>query len=895
MISNRRFRNEFELRVPCWHYRTQCMTYILRTLLAAALLTPIVCSANGEDPEPKSKPSVSAPKAKDQKAKKSSPAKVQPVRWMFENGHQLLIQPDSGVEFIERKQTYAESLLKGRVVQYPRFSGDNSESNANWPYALGKHRIAFVQMGRKPYVITQVGDVVELPFDTDKVLPGKNVLRFNLVPVSVTDKGVHKRYYILSIAYAADSEEDEEEIEERPNVVGDFNLGETFIIRDDGDFQRLDYRYHGPEFDNILKVNELGFLKSTGSEFHRAFDFLAYEKEKEFVARPIDPVKSQGGNKTDPAEVLPGFARNLSTEISEDILERHLSYEDLDRETLDMFRRMFAKVEMNSTVILGPAGTGKTELVKQFIAMVNKGLINDIPRSTLFIGVDASSLNAGTIWRGSEMTRIEALIAISKIVPVVLVMDEIHSIKGSGTSSKNDNDIWETLKPHLASGRIKVIGMSTENEFNRAYSNNRPLYERFFQHHVKLPTKDEAIRKAAGWVKKHGLPAMSKQALEFAYDLSEEFNGIGAQPRKMILLLIDAYADLKLAGLKGRSPSTEDLKNSARRVYNLDPDYFNREGAIVRMNNLPLRLNASIIGQQDAKDSLVRQATISLAGAHDPGRPRLTAVFAGPKGTGKTELAYAYADAMGVATKRLMLSSYDEHDGVNALLRDIKTAVQANAFTNFLLDEADKAKPKVLEALIPALDKGRFTLPSHQVRGEWIDSADVSVLNASFIFAGNFAKGFSKKKADWGFTGSGKQETPQETELRGAIVGEGFLEELMDRVDSVSYMNYLDKNEFRDVLSMHVEKILAEQSQRQRIAIEPVDKDSLINALSDKYWTPEMSNRDALRLLNKELRLKIAQAVLSGAVKPKGLDIKYDAASGTVDACETLVGGKKGD
>ncbi|MGE3760447.1 MAG: AAA family ATPase, partial [Pseudobdellovibrionaceae bacterium] len=369
---------------------------------------------------------------------------------------------------------------------------------------------------------------------------------------------------------------------------------------------------------------------------------------------------------------------------------------------------------------------------------------------------------------------------------------------------------------------------------------------------------------------------------------------IGAQPRKMILLLIDAYADMKISGRKGRAPSNEDLKVSARRVYNLDPDYFNREAAIARVKTLPMKLSASIVGQQDAKEALFRQATISLAGVHDPHRPRLSAVLAGPKGTGKTELAFTYGNAMGVPTKRLMLSSYDEHDGVNALLRDIKAAVQANAFTNFLLDEADKAKPKVLEALIPMLDKGRFTLPSHQVRGEWIDAADVSVLNASFIFAGNFAKNFSKKKSSPGFTSVSTQELPSEGELRATIVGEGFLEELLDRVDSVSFVNYLDKREFRDVLAMHIEKMLAEQSQRQKMQIESQDKDALIDALNEKYWAPEMSNRDALRLLNKELRLRIAEAVLSGPAKPKALDLKYDAAKGSIDACETIIGGKKG-
>jgi hypothetical protein len=55
-----------------------------------------------------------------------------------------------------------------------------------------------------------------------------------------------------------------------------------------------------------------------------------------------------------------------------------------------------------------------------------------------------------------------------------------------------------------------------------------------------------------------------------------------------------------------------------------------------------------------------------------------------------------------------------------------------------------------------------------------------------------------------------------------------------------------------------------------------------------------MSNRDALRLLNEELRFKIAEAVLSQPSKPQALDLKFNADTKTVEACEDLVASKKG-
>jgi ATP-dependent Clp protease ATP-binding subunit ClpA len=866
------------------------MTYILRTLLAAAMFGPFAFAHPGKQFVSKGRASFKSDKSTNAEDA-NLPVAVRPIIWKFANGSRLMINPNSGVEFGDREQNYSREILAGNIVQYPQRTED-VEPNSNSAYPSSPQRIAFLQAGRQPWIVTQGGNLVKVPLNLDNVLPGKNVLRFSLVPVDALENGKTVHYYVLSIAYAPLA--DNAELEKRQEVVGTLNFGETFILREDGDMQRLDYRFHDRNFGNALQVSEVGLLRSTGSEYHRSFDLLRWEAEKEFVARPIGPVKAPGGNYVDPSDVMSGFAQNLTQEIRNDVLERHLNYETLDPEIRDTFRRTLAKKEMNSMVLLGPAGTGKTEVVKMFIAEVNKGLIPDIPRSTQFISIDSTSLNSGTMYRGSEMSRVEAIIAQSQLAPVILIMDEIHSLKGSGTSNKNENDIWETLKPHLATGRIKVIGMSTKEEFNAAYSGNRPLYERFYQFHLQVPTKNEAMKKADSWTRKHGLPALSPETLEHAYYLSEEFNAIGAQPRKMILLLIDAYADMKINGKAQVAPRIDDLDTAAKRVYNLDPAYFSQDGARAKLASLRLKLGATIVGQEEAKDVLIRQATISLGNAHDLERPRLTAAFAGPKGTGKTDLAIAFGDAMGVPNKRLMLGQYDDPI---SLLREIKEALQANAFTNFVLDEADKANKKVLEALLPILDKGRFILPAHKNNAEWIDAADVSARNASFIFTGNFGSSLAKKEFKVGFTESQPEEVKKgsrDRDIRAAILADGFSEYILDRVSAVAHMDYLDQNQFRGVLALHLERILVDQTRRQRIPVDSETKDVLVDSLTQEYWEPQMSNRDALRLLNEELRFKIAEAILGQPSKPQALDLKFNADTKTVEACEDLVASQKG-
>jgi ATP-dependent Clp protease ATP-binding subunit ClpA len=198
---------------------------------------------------------------------------------------------------------------------------------------------------------------------------------------------------------------------------------------------------------------------------------------------------------------------------------------------------------------------------------------------------------------------------------------------------------------------------------------------------------------------------------------------------------------------------------------------------------------------------------------------------------------------------------------------------------------------------LPILDKGRFILPAHKNHAEWIDAADVSARNASFIFTGNFGSSLAKQEFKVGFTERQPEEIrkgSRDRDIRAAILADGFSEYILDRVNAVAYMDYLDQNQFRDVLALHLERIMADQTRRQRILVNSEAQEALVDGLTQEYWEPQMSNRDALRLLNEELRFKIAEAVLSQAAKPQALDLKFNADTKTVEACEDLVASKKG-
>ena len=67
-----------------------------------------------------------------------------------------------------------------------------------------------------------------------------------------------------------------------------------------------------------------------------------------------------------------------------------------------------------------------------------------------------------------------------------------------------------------------------------------------------------------------------------------------------------------------------------------------------KLKKLEDHLNSVIVGQGAAKRALIKQTAQILADVHDRKRPRIMALLTGPKGRGKTELAIAYADGMGL-------------------------------------------------------------------------------------------------------------------------------------------------------------------------------------------------------------------------------------------------------
>lgn len=109
--------------------------------------------------------------------------------------------------------------------------------------------------------------------------------------------------------------------------------------------------------------------------------------------------------------------------------------------------------------------------------------------------LDIGSLLAGTKYRGDFEKRFKALLKqLEQDQNSILFIDEIHTIIGAGAASGGQVDAANLIKPLLSSGKIRVIGSTTYQEFSNIFEKDRALARRFQKIDITEPTAEETVQ-----------------------------------------------------------------------------------------------------------------------------------------------------------------------------------------------------------------------------------------------------------------------------------------------------------------------------------------------------------------------------------------------------------------
>ena len=557
--------------------------------------------------------------------------------------------------------------------------------------------------------------------------------------------------------------------------------------------------------------------------------------------------------------------------------EHYKRYNPLIGRELELKRtiQVLCRRDKNNPLHVGEPGVGKTALVWGLARLIEE---NNVPKrlnGSKIYQLDMGTLLAGTQYRGDFENRIKQIMdgIQEESENNIVYIDEIHTLVGAGATGEGAMDASNMLKPYLESGKIRFIGSTTYEEYNRHFSRSKGLIRRFQQIDILEPSVDEAkniIRQLKPRYEEfHGVE-YADDAISFAVEASAKHINDRFLPDKAIDLIDEAGAameiddNIKMIGKK----EIADVLSKTCKVEALseaeDEDYQ-------QLESLANRMLSQIYGQDEAIRQVVESVQMSRAGLLDDNKPLASLLFVGPTGVGKTEVARVLAKELGIALIRFDMSEYTEKHAVAKLIGSpagyvgyedgglLTDAIRKNPNCVLLLDEIEKAHQDIYNILLQVMDYARLT----DNKGRHADFRNVVLImtsNAGAQFASQASVGFN------GHVSRGDAMMKQ--------VKKTFKPEFLNRLSCAVVFHDMDQPMATLILQKKLRELDAKLDAKN---VKMTLSTDAFDYLLKEGFTAEYGAREMDRVISQKLKPLLMREILFGSLKNGGnitIDLK---------------------
>jgi ATP-dependent Clp protease ATP-binding subunit ClpC len=233
---------------------------------------------------------------------------------------------------------------------------------------------------------------------------------------------------------------------------------------------------------NKINVNYNNFKKTL-----MALSELEEEEGVNNLRNSSAKYKGKANSSTTP--VLDGFCRDITKLASEGKIDEVIGRE----KEIKRITQILSRKTKKNAILVGLAGVGKSAVVEGLALMISNKTAPRVLLDKKIYTLDINSIVAGTKYRGQFEERMKLIVDEAKENPeIILFIDEIHTIVGSGNSS-GGLDVSNILKPALARGELQIIGATTLDEYRENIEKDKALSRRFQQVMIEEPNFEETI------------------------------------------------------------------------------------------------------------------------------------------------------------------------------------------------------------------------------------------------------------------------------------------------------------------------------------------------------------------------------------------------------------------
>lgn len=333
-----------------------------------------------------------------------------------------------------------------------------------------------------------------------------------------------------------------------------------------------------------LAARAINSGSGNGSRFLLPQNQVAY---RSFASQPLGNVMG-GQQQQQRQSPLEQFSVDLTAQAEKHELDPIIGRHDEIRRCL----QILARRTKNNPILIGEAGVGKTAIAEGLAQRIVSGEVPESMKDKRVLRLDVTALLSGAMFRGQFEERLQGVIkeVQAQDGKVILFIDEIHTVVGTGGGGDGPMDMSNMLKPALARGELQLLGATTLDEY-RIMEKDAALARRFQSVFVREPDVEDTLSILRGLKNQYELHhagiRIQDEALVAAATLSDRYLTDRKQPDKSIDLVDEACSRLRL-----------EQESKPEIIWKVERDLLTRQ------------IELSALENEDDKKSLARKESV---------------------------------------------------------------------------------------------------------------------------------------------------------------------------------------------------------------------------------------------------------------------------------------------